>query len=164
MRTPTCCCILSNFYFLISFGLSENQDHLLSSLAFFFCSKLLCWRFSCSSAYRLNHGQARGLVFSYSIWEERHHSYRLLLTTAFWREARQAGCPCQPPPQVSQPCSAEVGSGAGPSVFRRCWAGVVHQEPRWGTASACWQPQCRNSSGGRCGSGLASQFASLRRA
>lgn len=106
------------------------------------------------------------LVFSYSIWEERHHSYLLLLTTTFWPEARRAGSPCQPPPQVAQPCSAEVGIGARPPAFRWCWAGhrqqagVVQQEPRWGTASASWQPQCRNSSGGRGSSSLAYQLQS----
>lgn len=129
----------------------------------FFCSKLLlCWRFSCWSAYRWNHGQVRGLLFLQRLRD-------IIAICCYWQEhfdLRWGGqeAHCQPPPQLSQPCRAEEGIAAGPPVFR--WAGhrqqvgVVQQEPRWGTASTSWQPQCRNSSGGRCSSSLASQLPS----
>lgn len=153
--------------FFVGFGLSENQDCLHSSLAFFSV---------------LNYSRAEDLPVGLPADWIPGQRGALSFPTAFqrgdiigiscyWREnfdlrwEGQEAC-CQSPPQVSQPCSTEVGVGAGPPVFRWCWAGqrqqagVVQQEPCWGTASTSWQPQRRNSSGGRCSSRLASQLQS----
>lgn len=122
----------------------------------FSCFKLLlCWRFSRWSAYRQNHGQVRGLMFSYSVWEERHHSCLLLLAVTF--DLR----PLPTSSQLSQPRSTE-GNWSRATVLGR-----TQPASRWwaagatlGTAPNSWQPQGRNSSGGRGSSSLASQLPS----
>lgn len=153
--------------FFVGFGLSENQDCLHSSLAFFSVLNYSCaedlpvglpadWIPGKRGALSFPTAFQRGDIIGISCYWWENFDLR-------WEG--QEAC-CQPPPQVSQPCSTEVGIGAGPPVFRWCWAGqrqqagVVQQEPCWGTASTSWQPQHRNSSGGRCSSSLASQLRS----